>query len=71
MESLRQLLCRHEYRPAVRIEDRLEAGGDPRLEVYELRCAKCGKRRFLAHGDPAPVGEGDMRRGSVRRTGPG
>jgi hypothetical protein len=70
LERLRQLLCRHEYRPVERIEDRLDAGGDPRLEVFELRCAKCGKRRFLAHADPAPVGQGDLRRGSVRRERP-
>jgi hypothetical protein len=47
-----------------RIED---AGVDTPLEVYELRCSKCGKARIVAHGDSRPVGQGDVRLGSVRR----
>jgi len=68
--GLSRLLCRHRYTPVERIEDRLDAGGDPELEVYELRCEKCAKIRFVAHGDPASIGDGDLRRGSVRRNPP-
>lgn len=64
MASLRQLLCKHDYQAVERIEG---AGSDMPLEVYELRCARCGKTRILAHGDSRPVGQGDLRFGSVRR----
>jgi hypothetical protein len=64
MASLRQLVCRHRYEPVERIED---GAGEKRLETHELRCAKCGKTRFVTRGERDAVGQGDLRFGSVRR----
>ena len=47
MARLRQLVCRHRYE----VVERIDAGGDPRLEVTE----------------PLPVGQGESRYGWMRR----
>jgi hypothetical protein len=66
MAGLRQLICRHRFEPVEQIQN---AGGDARLQVSVLRCSRCGKERIVAEGDRIPVGQGDMRPGSVRPPG--
>jgi hypothetical protein len=44
------------------VVDRLEPGypgGDHRLDVYELRCTKCGKTRRVARGESVPIDTGE------------
>ena len=65
MARLRQLICRHAWEPVERIAD---TAGDGLLETHELRCSRCGRVRFVTRGDREPVGHGNLRHGSVRRT---
>ena len=63
MAHLRRHLCRHDFE----VVERIDEGGDARMEISVLRCSKCCKERIVAEGGRPPVGQGDLRRGSVRR----
>jgi hypothetical protein len=62
MGRLTQLFCRHDYVATEHVSDRYESGydvGDRRIEVYELRCTRCGKTRRVAQAGKTPIGTGD------------
>jgi hypothetical protein len=59
---VRQLVCRHDYAAEEHVADRFEAGygvADRRLDVYELRCTRCGKTRRVTRGESRPIDTGE------------
>jgi hypothetical protein len=57
-----QLLCRHDFEAVEHVADSFEPGygvADSRLDVYELRCTRCGKMKRVVRGEHLPVDTGE------------
>ena len=53
-----KLLCRHDFEAVEHVADSFEPGygvADRRLDVYELRCTRCGKMKRVVCGEHLPV----------------